>query len=108
MSLPKAKRGISQTIADAIISNISLKTTRIYEETPNQMGAIVDEQDYDERTDVTATVWAAALPATLVVGNTVTIGDHKVTIDSVEEAGTYDQKVKWTVVGHRFTNFPSA
>lgn len=107
-TLPKAARGIAETIDGYIASELSIKETIITEQTPDQMGAVVDEEDYDVRHDLRAVLWGPDSPPAAAGDTTFSVNSIKYKVESVEKAGAYEQKVKWIVVGYRYTNFPAA
>ena len=102
-------RGITRTLSGFVIETENIVPNDIADEVPDQKGAVADEISYDTRTDLRLTVRSATVsedpPAT--AGTVLTYGNVKYKVKSVEEAGTYNGLRRWTITGHRFTNYPA-
>lgn len=99
-------RGISTTLSGYIIQDISIKETDVSDPTPDQMGATVGEDSYDKRYDLTfSAIGPDTAPVTVGAANFELAGATW-KIDSCEMVGRYDAKQKWSVVAHRYTNYP--
>ena len=69
---------------------------------PNENGAVVEIIKYDTRYEFTGTCHGSAAPS--FTNNSFTFNDQTYIVDSIEEAGTYNQVKRWTVRGHAFAN----
>ena len=114
-SISGSPRGIQNTLANFVIENEEFNETPVQEDFDDQNGARADEKVYDNRKDITLTIYGANANAdvddlkTAIAtsgGFTITYGGAKYKIDSIREAGTYNQRRRWTITGHKFDNFP--
>jgi hypothetical protein len=105
-SMPTAVRGIAETITGYIVSELSIKNTDVNEPTPDQNGAVADEQTYDTRTDVRVALWGPDTAPCSAGDEDFVVGGDTLKVDSCEKVGAYEQKVKWVVTAHRFENYP--
>ena len=80
----------------------------IAEQVADQYGAIACEMVYDHRYDLTLTMHAAGSTAPVCDGDTVTFDSKSWHVDSVAEAGSYQNVTRWTITAHRFDNSPAA
>lgn len=108
-AIAKSARGIVRTLAGYILQNETITTSPIVEQTPDQMGAIADEQVYDHRTDLSLTAVSSSATRTPPATNNDQISyDGKLwLVDSVEEAGTYNSLLRFNIRAHRYDNFPT-
>ena len=107
-SISKSARGIVRTLEGYIIQNETIASAPILEQTPDQNGAIADEQVYDHRYDLSLTAVSASSARTAPATNNDLISyDGKVwQVDSIEEAGTYNALLRFNIRAHRYDNFP--
>ena len=105
----KAARGITRTLNGFILQNESITTSPIVEQTPDQMGAIAEEEVYDHRFDLSFTAISAGAgrepPATS--DDKITYDGKTWQVDSVEEAGSYHSLLRFNIRAHRYDNYPS-
>ena len=118
--------GIDHTIdADAestfIIQNESITEEVITDTTQDQKGAVVSQLDYDKHWTLTFDVIGDTAHVSQALGGTVAgdgtfvagdvqffYGGNYWKIMSVNYAGTYNDKKKWSVTAERWVNFPTA
>ena len=100
-------RGVSASFANGSIEDINVTKNVIAEQVPDQYGAIACEMVYDHRYDLTFTMHAAGSTAPTFTGDTVTFDSKTWQVDSVAEAGSYQNVTRWTVTAHRYDNFPA-
>lgn len=105
-----AARGIARTLSGYSVQSESITRTPVREQVPDQVGAIAEEQTYDERTDLSLTVISATNARTAPAANSDTIayGGATYYVDSVEEAGSYNGVLRFNIRAHRYTNAPAA
>ena len=115
-SISGSPRGIQNTLSNFVIENEEFNDTTVQEDFDDQNGARADEKVYDNRKDITLTIYGANANAdvedlkTAIAnsgGFTITYGGAKYKIDSIREAGTYNSRRRWTITGHKFDNFPA-
>ena len=112
--------GIDNLVADFIIQNESINEEVITDTTQDQKGAVVSQLDYDKHWTLTFDIIgdtahvAAALggvandDGTFVAGDMAfSYGGFKWKIASVNYAGAYNDKKKWSVTAERWVNFPA-
>lgn len=117
-----AEWGIDHTLDNFIIQNETINEEVITDTTQDQKGAVVSQLDYDKHWTLTFDIIgdtaavSAALGGTLAdaTGATFQTGDYtfsyggaKWKIMSVNYAGAYNDKKKWSVTAERWVNFPS-
>lgn len=109
-AIAKSARGIVRTLDGYILQNETITTSPIAEQTPDQMGAIADEQVYDHRADLSLTAVSASATRTApATENDQIVYDGKTwQVDTVEEAGTYNSLLRFNIRAHRYDNFPAA
>ena len=100
-------RGVAKTYANGSIEDYTITTSPIAEQVPDQYGAIACEMVYDHRYDLTFTMHAAGSTAPTFTGDTVTFDSKTWQVDSVAEAGSFQNVTRWTVTAHRYDNFPA-
>lgn len=113
--------GIDHTIDDFIIQNESINEEVITDTTQDQKGAVVSQLDYDKHWTLTFDVIgdtahvSQALGGTVAGDGTFVAGDVQFfygnvpwKIMSVNYAGAYNDKKKWSVTAERWVNFPTA
>ena len=102
--------GVSETITGITIESLNVTESPQTEPVPDQVNATANEIVYDTRKELRLTYRGTKLT---VSGGKVTfvsaIGGSTVwAVDSHEDAGTYNGLKRYTLVAHRFDNFPSA
>jgi hypothetical protein len=100
-------RGVDKTYSGGSIEDYTITTSPIAEQVPDQYGAIACEMVYDHRVDLSVTMHAAGATAPTFSGDTITFDSVNYHVDSVAEAGSYQNVKRWTVTAHRFDNTPS-
>ena len=100
-------RGVDKTYSGGSIEDYTITTSPIAEQVPDQYGAIACEMVYDHRVDLSVTMHAAGDAAPTFTGDTITFDSVKYHVDSVAEAGSYQNVKRWTVTAHRFDNTPA-
>jgi len=101
-------RGVDKTYSGGSIEDYTITTSPIAEQVPDQYGAIACEMVYDHRYDLNLTMHAAGSTAPTFTGDTVTFDGKTWQVDSVAEAGSYQNVTRWTVTAHRYDNFPAS
>ncbi len=113
-------RGITNTLTGFVVENESIVDAPVQEDVPDQNGAQADEIVYDNRKNLNLTVYGATSSASIssviedmpagYTGKRIKYpsgnGGVYYKVDSVEEAGTYNGRRRWTITGHKFDNFP--
>lgn len=113
--------GIDHTIDDFIIQNENITEEVITDTTQDQKGAVVSQLDYDKHWTLTFDIIgdtahvSQALGGTVAGDGTFVAGDISFMyaekpwkIMSVNYAGAYNDKKKWSVTAERWVNFPTA
>lgn len=113
--------GIDHTIDDFIIQNETINEEVITDTTQDQKGAVVSQLDYDKHWTLTFDIigdtahvsqalgGVANDDGTFVAGDTGFLyGNVPWKIMSVNYAGAYNDKKKWSVTAERWVNFPTA
>ena len=100
-------RGVAKTYANGSIEDYTITRSPISEAVPDQYGAIATEMVYDHKEDLSVTMHAAGSTAPTFTGDVITFDSVKYHVDSVAEAGSYQNVKRWTVTAHRFDNTPS-
>jgi len=106
-TIPTVVRGVSLLLTGYIVADFSIKDTDISEATPDQMGATVDEQSYDVRSDLRLTLWGPDTAPCAAGDEDLTFATKTWKVESCEKIGSYEGKQKWAVAAHRFTNYPA-
>ena len=108
-TIAASARGITRTLSGYIVQNETISEAPISETTEDQTGAVVAEEVYDRRTDLTLTVISASSTRTAPAGNDdiISYDDKNWKVDSIEEAGSYNGKLRFTIRAHRFSNYPT-
>jgi hypothetical protein len=85
---------------------VNTTSSPISVDVPNETGAVVEIIQYDTRYEFTGTCHGSAAPS--FTNNSFTFKNQTYIVDSIEEAGTYNQVKRWTVRGHAFArpHFP--
>lgn len=112
--------GIDNTLTNFIVQNEAINEEVITDTTQDQKGAVVSQLDYDKHWTLTcdiigdtanvSTALGGALSGdgTFVAGDyTFTYGGFKWKIASVNYAGAYNDKKKWSITAERWVNFPA-
>ncbi len=115
----KEEWGIDHTIDDFIIQNENITEEVITDTTQDQKGAVVSQLDYDKHWTLTFDIIgdtahvSQALGGTVAGDGTFVAGDTAFLyggvlwkIMSVNYAGAYNDKKKWSVTAERWVNFP--
>lgn len=113
--------GIDHTIDDFIIQNESITEEVITDTTQDQKGAVVSQLDYDKHWTLTFDIIGDTAHVSQALGGTVAgdgtfvagdtgflYGNVPWKIMSVNYAGAYNDKKKWSVTAERWVNFPTA
>jgi hypothetical protein len=100
-------RGVDKTYSGGSIEDYTITTSPIAEQVPDQYGAIACEMVYDHRVDLSVTMHAAGATAPTFPGDTITFDSVNYHVDSVAEAGSYQNVTRWTVTAHRYDNSPA-
>ena len=108
-AIAKSARGIVRTLDGYILQNETITISPIVEQTPDQMGAIADEQVYDHRTDLSLTAISSSTSRTAPVtqNDQITYDGKLWQVDSAEEAGSYNSLLRFNIRAHRYDNFPT-
>lgn len=80
---------------------VNTTSSPISVDVPNETGAVVEIIQYDTRYEFTGTCHGAK---PTFDGGKFTYDGQTYCVDSIEEAGTYNQIKRWTVRGHAFAN----
>lgn len=106
----ESARGIAQTLSGYVAQNVTVTRSPVRQEYPDQQGAIRGGAEYDERFELTATVYSesSSREAPFAGESRIDFDGKRWALDSVEESGTYNDVLRWTVRAHRFTNWPSS
>ena len=96
--------GISTTHTGITIESISDTESPVTEPVPDQKNAVANEIVYDTRRDLRLTYRGTKLTVTAGI---VAFDGTNWSVDSHEDAGTYNGLHRYTLVAHRFTNFPA-
>ena len=101
-------RGITRTLEGFILQNETITCSPINEETDNQVGARIDEEVYDHRYDLSITAVSSSPTRTppATADDIIEYDGKKWKVDSIEEAGTYNAKVRFSIRAHRYDNYP--
>lgn len=107
--IDKPARGIVRTLDGYILQNESIKETPLSEETDDQNGARADEEVYDHRFDLSLTAVSKTSTRTPPAHNDdlFTYDSKTWKIDEVEEAGSYNGKLRFNIRAHRYDNYPA-
>ena len=117
----KEEWGIDHTIDDFISQNESINEEVITDTTQDQKGAVVSQLDYDKHWTLTFDIIGDTAHVSQALGGTVNgegtfvagdvqfyYGGNYWKIMSVNYAGAYNDKKKWSVTAERWVNFPTA
>ena len=109
-----AQYGIDATLTGFIIQNVSITTSRIYDQTFSQKNMLVSELDTDEQQEMQMTVIggdgaeSGSLDG-IVPGDTSFTWDGKTwKVRSVTYNGAYNQKKSYTITAVRNKAFPGS
>lgn len=107
-----AQYGIDATLSGFIIQNVSITTSRVYDQTFSQKNMLVSELDTDEQQEMQMTVIggdgaeSGSLDG-IVPGDTAFSWDGKTwKVRSVTYNGAYNQKKSYTITAIRNKAFP--
>lgn len=108
-------RGVAATFTGGSIEDCTVTKNVIAEQVADQYGAIACEMVYDHRYDLNLTMHAAGSTAPTMPGDTLSAFDAKDGegaknwhVDSVAQAGSYQNVTRWTITAHRFDNSPAS
>jgi hypothetical protein len=105
-SIPAVVRGIANLVTNYIVQNEEITDEDVNDPVQDQTGATVGETTYDNKKTLKITlIGPDTAPTTAGVAN-FSYASAKWKIDTCIKAGTYNDKVKWNVTAHRFTNYP--
>lgn len=104
-----ARRGIGYLIdANFVAQNVNITRAPQRQEYPDQEGAIRAGKEYDQRYNLSCTVYAKGDASTPPFNgkSRISITDPSGTVtywalDDVQESGTYNDVTRWTVTAHR-------
>lgn len=109
----KEQWGIDAVLSGYIIQSVSITTSRMYDTTQDQKGAVVSELDYDEQQDMQMEVIGGDgsetgnLPG-IIPGDTAFTWDSKTwKVRSVTYNGSFQDKKRYQISATRFKNFPA-
>lgn len=113
--------GIDHTLDNFIIQNETINEEVITDTTQDQKGAVVSQLDYDKHWTLTFDIIGDTAHVSQALGGTVAgdgtfvagdtgflYGNVPWKIMSVNYAGAYNDKKKWSVTAERWVNFPTA
>jgi len=103
-------RGIAITLDNYVILSYDIDEKPIYQQYPDQVGAIADETKYDTRYDLTMQCYSktfATTAPTIGTGQVFVFNAKNWKLDSLKEAGVYNDTLKFTITAHRFENSPA-
>lgn len=105
----KPARGIVRTLSGYILQNESIKEAPISENTDDQNGARADEDVYDHRFNLSLTAVSKTSARTPPPhqDDLFTYDGKTWKIDEVEEAGSYNGKLRFNIQAHRYDNYPA-
>lgn len=106
-SIPSVVRGISNLLAGYIVQTEEISDEDIFDPIQDQVGATVDEQSYDNKKTLKLTVIGPDTAPITGGAENFAYGGKTWKVDSCVKAGAYNDKVKWNVNAHRFTNYPT-
>ena len=108
--IDKPARGIVRTLDGYILQNESIKEAPISEDTDDQKGARADEEVYDHRFDISLTAVSKTSTRTPPAHNDdlITYDSKTWKVDEIEEAGSYNGKLRFNIRAHRYDNYPDA
>ena len=90
---------------NVVWETVNTTSSPVSVDVPNQDGAVVEIIQYDTRYEFTGTCHGSAAPS--FANNSFSFNSQTYCVDSIEEAGTYNQVKRWTVRGHAFANCTS-
>ncbi len=104
-----AVRGISNTLSGYVVQSENMTKTPIFEQVPDQDGAIGYEAVYDHREELSLSVISngSTTAAPTVQNEIIAYASKNWFVDSCEEAGTYQGVRKWNIRAHKFDNWPA-
>lgn len=106
----ESARGISDVISGYVAQNVNVTRAPVRQEYPDQVGAVRGGKKYDERFNLTATVYSASSSRTPPFDglSRIQFRNQYWELDDCQEAGTYNDLMRWTVTAHRYTNWPTS
>lgn len=106
----ESARGITDAISGYVAQNVNVTRAPVRQEYPGQEGAIYGGKEYDERFSLSATVYSASSSRTPPFDGMkrIQFRNQYWVLDDCQEAGTYNDLMRWTVTAHRFTNWPTS
>lgn len=107
-SINKAARGITRTLSGFVVHEENINETPVFEEVPDQFGAIAERQVYDHKYTLSLTVISASAStaAPAHANDLLSYAGHAWYVDSCAEAGTYQGVRRWTIQATRYDNCP--
>ena len=104
-----AVRGISNTLSGYVVQSENMTKSPVFEQVPDQDGAIGYETVYDHREDLSLSVISngSTTAAPTVQDEIIAYAGKNWFVDSCEEAGTYQGVRKWNIRAHKFDNWPA-
>lgn len=106
-SIPTTVRGIANLLAGYIVQNEEIGDEDVNDPVQDQTGATVGETTYDNKKTLKLTLVGPDTAPTTAGTATFSYANAKWKVDSCVKAGSYNNKVKWNVTAHRFTNWPA-
>lgn len=104
-----AARGVALTLSGFVILNYTVDESPIRQRVPDQNDATAEEASVDKRYDLSLSCYCATASrsAPVTANDLVTVDGKTYYVDKVSESGAYNDLLKWTITGHRFTNCPA-
>jgi len=113
-SISGSPRGIANTLTGFVVESETITETPVQEDFDDQQGARADERVYDTRVNLELTVYGASASATTPPttahasgGKVIAYASKNWKVDEIKEAGMYNGRRRWTIIAHRYDNFPA-
>ena len=106
-SIPAVVRGIANLLTGYIVQTEDISDEDVFDPTQDQKGATVDEETYDNKKTLKLTLIGPDTAPTTAGTENFAYASAKWKVDSCVKTGNYNDKVKWSVTAHRFTNYPA-
>ena len=105
-SIPAVVRGVTNTLTGYIVQNEEIADEDVNDPTDDQKGARVAEDNVDNKKTLKLTLIGPDTAPTTAGSITFAYASAKWKVDSCVGSKAYNEKVKWSINAHRFTNFP--
>ena len=108
-SISGSARGITNTLEGYILRNETIGDEDISQQTPDQNGAIADDTTYDTHFTLSLVAISATEARTKPCesGEFISYGGKKYKVKKCEQAGTYNDHLRWTITAEAWTNYPT-